>query len=518
MYLKDEQLISQTLQGDGDAFRVLVERYQERVYAYTLGQLRNPTDAQDVVQEIFLRVYRHLDQLRHPHLFRTWLYTIVSNECNRWLVRVTQKRQRELPIELVEETEQEDAVLVTPEHTLPTTDWEVDLEEAISNLSDDNRVAISMFYMSKCTMKEIAEFLGVSVNTVKGKLFRARKQLERELGKYDSRRKPRPDKLEGALVMSVMKQIDDTPAATISFIGWISIAAGKAVGSLMTTLCILAGGIGILAGGIDENKWNGTEEAIPIEIVLIRNPNRRHISATAIRRITPEEKRPTVAPAGASTEPKQGENNRRGADATPQLAPAIAENESEKRIFSGHVIDSDGLRVANVEILFPIGAQPLHSVACTKADGTFRFELSCSEGLSEQVHIVATHPDYAFGWQKVSSQGTTDVRLQLSTPSGISGKIMNEAGEPIQNSEIQIQHLFSSAAMRSGSKDRLGMDNIPIFPVQTDANGAFVFRKLPKDTNVSLSVSHGRSHKIFKDIAVNERNLVLTLTPPKSKD
>ena len=56
---------------------------------------------------------------------------------------------------------------VEPAHTVPTEGWRVDLEQAISTLSDENRVAVSMFYMGDCTLKEISDFLGVSVNTVK---------------------------------------------------------------------------------------------------------------------------------------------------------------------------------------------------------------------------------------------------------------------------------------------------------------------------------------------------------------
>ena len=86
MHSVDEKLVSQTLGGDRDAFGVLVHKYQEMVYTYAFQKVRNEADAQDIMQEIFLQAYRRLYQLRHPHLFRSWLYTIMSNECKRWLV------------------------------------------------------------------------------------------------------------------------------------------------------------------------------------------------------------------------------------------------------------------------------------------------------------------------------------------------------------------------------------------------------------------------------------------------
>ena len=96
MYSADEQLVSQTLAGDRDAFGVLVHKYQDMVFAYAFQKVRNEADAQDVTQEVFLRAYRNLYALRHPHRFRSWLYTIMSNECNRWLARAAKTRQREM--------------------------------------------------------------------------------------------------------------------------------------------------------------------------------------------------------------------------------------------------------------------------------------------------------------------------------------------------------------------------------------------------------------------------------------
>ena len=127
------------------------------------------------MQEVFLRAYRNLYSLRHPHRFRSWLYTIMSNECNRWLARAAKTHRSEVQLAHASD----DDLRVQPGHAVPTEGWKVDLEQAIAALSDENRVAVSMFYMGDCTLKEISDFLGVSVNTVKTKLHRARQQLGR---------------------------------------------------------------------------------------------------------------------------------------------------------------------------------------------------------------------------------------------------------------------------------------------------------------------------------------------------
>ena len=207
----DEKLVSQTLTGDRDAFGVLVHKYQEMVYAYAFQKVRNEEDAQDITQEVFWRAYHHLYQLRQPHRFRSWLYTIMSNECNRRLVSVIKTRRRETALE----DATEDVLRTEPAHTAPTEGWRVDLEQAISELADENRIAVSMFYMGDRSLKEISEFLGVSVNTVKGKLYRARQQLGNALSeRYGSLLKSH--KLKGGFLMQFMEQIRYMPSPTIA--------------------------------------------------------------------------------------------------------------------------------------------------------------------------------------------------------------------------------------------------------------------------------------------------------------
>ena len=269
IYSADEKLVSQTLGGDRDAFGMLVHKYQEIVYIYAFQKIRNEADAQDITQEIFLQAYRRLYQLRHPHLFRSWLYTIMSNECKRWLARVTKKRRREVVLEEAAD----EALQVEPAHAAPVEGWQVDLEQALSALPDDNRVAVSMFYMGDCTLKEISEFLGVSVNTVKGKLHRARQQLGAAMSEHYAKLL-KSHKLKGGFLMQFMEQIRYIPAPTMGF-AWSSASVGKTLFALITALCILIGLVGgredvstdlllnqSLVAPVSSNQW-------PIEVSLL---------------------------------------------------------------------------------------------------------------------------------------------------------------------------------------------------------------------------------------------------------
>ena len=480
----DEKLVSQTLAGDRDAFGVLVHKYQEMVYAYAFQKVRNEEDAQDVTQEVFWRAYHGLYQLRQPHRFRSWLYTIMSNECKRRLVSIIKTRQRETALE--EATD--DALQIEPAHTVPTEGWRVDLEQALTELPDDNRVVVSMFYMGDHSLKEISEFLGVSVNTVKGKLYRARQQLGSALSeRYGSLLKSH--KLKGGFLMQFMEQIHHIPSPTMAS-SWSGTAIGKILFSLIMAVCVL---IGIARYGTDSPTALSMNRVGmgPTEVVLLAPI--ADITPSSIP-VTPmeTENRPRATSSRAS-----GDQRRQLAarGATPesrgnaQLPAAAAENGSEQLTFSGRVVDNSGVPVADAEVLYSVGSNSSESATRTGVDGRFRFEFPRPELKKwDRVSIVATHPDHAIGWRNLQPQSTTDVEIQLAVPATISGKIMNEAGEPIQNAEARIQYLVS-ANWRPGVRGAgLGSDDISIPPAKTDMNGEFVLRGLPQATTTNLAI------------------------------
>ena len=478
----DEKLVSPTLTGDRDAFGVLVHKYQEMVYAYAFQKVRNEEDAQDITQEVFWRAYHHLYQLRQPHRFRSWLYTIMSNECNRRLVSVIKTRRRETALE----DATDDVLRIEPAHTAPTEGWRVDLEQAISELPDENRVAVLMFYMGDRSLKEISEFLGVSVNTVKGKLYRARQQLGSALSeRYGSLLKSH--KLKGGFLMQFMEQIRYMPSPSLAS-PWSGAAIGKILFSLIVVVCVL---IGIARHGTDSPISQPINRigVGPIEVVLLAP------IAGATRSSIPVASTQTENSPPAASSRVSGDQGRQLAArrATPegggsaQLPAAAAENGSEKLTFSGLVIDSNGVPVADAELLYSVGSNQSESVTRTGVDGTFRFEFPRPELKKwDRVSIVAVHPNHAIGWRNLSPQNATDVEIQLATPGIISGKIMNEAGEPIQNAEARIQYLVSGN--RRPGEPGVGLGSaIPIPPAKTDTNGEFVLRGLPQSATTNLA-------------------------------
>ena len=522
MYPADEKLVSQTLAGDRDAFGMLVHKYQEIVYTYALQKVRNEVDAQDITQEIFLLAYRRLYQLRHPHLFRSWLYTIMSNECKRWLVQVTKKRRREVAIE---ETANE-ALQVEPAHAAPVEGWQVDLEQAMSALPDENRVAVSMFYMSDCTLKEISEFLGVSVNTVKGKLHRARQQLGAAMSQHYGR-VLKSHRLKGGFLMQFMEQIRHVPAPAMGF-AWSSASVGKTLFALISALCMLIGLVGgredapmdlpktknqIRVAQISTNRW-------PIEVAFLAptvDAPRSPISGIPVpagKRLLDTSSRGSTEQGSRSVDRATTSDADNGKPPNPQFSAAMAKNAAEKLTFSGRVVDSDGDPVADAEIWYSVKLNPSESVVRTVGDGTFRFESPRLEFKEwDRASIIATHSDHALGWRNLSPQSTADVEIRLETPEVISGRILNEDGVPIQNALARIQVLFSeNPALLGRDEGSLASDVIPISPATTDANGEFVLRALPQGATTNLETQGpGYAKELHPRVSVGTTGLELQL-------
>jgi RNA polymerase sigma-70 factor (ECF subfamily) len=172
--MTDADLIADTLEGNRAAFTELVTRYQGMVKGQAWHALRNWSDAADVTQRVLIRAYMQLHKLRSPQRFGGWLRRITINECALW----HRQRQEHLPIDEV------------PPHSLVSAAEEADhrdredterLLNAIERLPESGRLAVTLFYLNGMSCVDVGRFLGVSANTVKVRLHRARKQLKKEM-------------------------------------------------------------------------------------------------------------------------------------------------------------------------------------------------------------------------------------------------------------------------------------------------------------------------------------------------
>jgi len=169
--------------GDSDAFRLLVEQHSRAVFRLAFRMTGNEQDAEDVVQETFLRAYRQLDRYEARSSFSTWLYRIASNyslDLIRMRKRHEDKRERG-------KAEERDILQTLPANT-PGPDRIVysgqvqdRVNEALNELSAQERTAFVLRHFEGLSIDEIGEALGTGTNATKHSIFRAVQKLRRSL-------------------------------------------------------------------------------------------------------------------------------------------------------------------------------------------------------------------------------------------------------------------------------------------------------------------------------------------------
>lgn len=188
--LTDEELVELAQQGDYAAYEEIVRRYQDKAFRLAFSLMKNESDAQDVVQEAFLNMYRKLETFEGKSQFGSWMYRVVTNAA---LMRLRKKRRRsEVPVEPDETEFEEDDYYVT---SVP--EWRVRADEAAENrelreqiieavdeLSPKSQTVFLLKEVEGLSLKEIAEVLDLSVGGVKSRLHRARLHLRATLEPY----------------------------------------------------------------------------------------------------------------------------------------------------------------------------------------------------------------------------------------------------------------------------------------------------------------------------------------------
>ena len=171
----DADLVARCLRGDADAFDVLVRRYYRTAFAVALGVLGNRQDAEDVVQDAFVKAIDRLEDCREPAKFVQWMLVIVRN---RALSHRTYRKIRETSELLPEIAEADDSPFVDAARSeLADT-----LQSALATLSKVQREIVLLHDMDGWTHKDIADSLGITEIRSRQHLFVARKLLRERLG------------------------------------------------------------------------------------------------------------------------------------------------------------------------------------------------------------------------------------------------------------------------------------------------------------------------------------------------
>lgn len=173
--VRDEKtLIEATQKGDLRAFDSIVELYQDYVYTLCVGVVRQAEIAEEIAQDVFIKVHRHIHKFEGKSSFKTWLYRITLNSA------LSHKRREKKAYLTDLESVSNDPSWSTSQNQEQRDLGEI-LEKGLNLLLLEDRIALTLFYFEDMKVAEIAEIMNLSINTVKVKLHRARKRLKEKL-------------------------------------------------------------------------------------------------------------------------------------------------------------------------------------------------------------------------------------------------------------------------------------------------------------------------------------------------
>jgi RNA polymerase sigma-70 factor (ECF subfamily) len=182
----DLQLVDSLREGSERAYEELLIRFQQPVYALALRLLDDPGEASDVVQEVFLKVFRNVGSFRGQSTLKTWIYRITVNEAHnarRWFFR---HRRAEVELDKNPDESRNWKEIIPDRGRSPfdaafDSEQHIMIEAALKRINPIFREAVALRDISDLAYEEIAEILGVSLGTVKSRILRGREALREEL-------------------------------------------------------------------------------------------------------------------------------------------------------------------------------------------------------------------------------------------------------------------------------------------------------------------------------------------------
>jgi RNA polymerase sigma factor (sigma-70 family) len=263
MILEDDLLVQRCINGDRDAFGVLVDKYKDAVCGLAYSKVRNFHDAEDIAQEAFIDAYRSLPSLRHPHRFSSWIYTIVANRCRMW----ARKRHREsIAFASMDEPELKENLrdqALRENRKVQVLDSVLD---AINGLPESSRLVMTLYYINGLTCKEIGEFTGTSINTIMSKLRRARARLMREFDEVPAQAMAQR-KVQPEFTTEVLRAIEHISPVT----PWHSSPITRTISipwvlGIIVSLMVIAG-ISYISPPVGLDDLLGREESVAVYLM-----------------------------------------------------------------------------------------------------------------------------------------------------------------------------------------------------------------------------------------------------------
>ena len=409
MKTNDFALIRRTLDGDQNAFTKLVKKYQKWVHTLVWRKIGDFHIAEEITQDVFLKVYKKLSTLKPSDHFAGWLYVIATRRCIAWF------RKKRLPMTSL------DATPVSELEEFCYTQYETERSEQISlerqrdivkrlleKLPESERTVVTLHYLAEMSCEKISEFLGVSPNTVKSRLHRARKRLENQ--EHLLRDASGIFQVPPTLTENIMREIarikPASPSVSKPWLPWgLSLAS--------TFLVILMIGFGTLALSRFQQPYN-LDATSEMTIELVDTPVVLEL----------ERKSDALTQFGNTDAP--GKNRGSGFQAEPLLLAAAQADETDLPTAETEWVQTKGPGGVSRAGLFLASDHTLYAIAKT---GLYRL----TETADAWTLVTASGPKREFNHVMAESDDTlyllTDHELLVSIDDGTTWNSLGERPE-----------------------------------------------------------------------------------------
>jgi RNA polymerase sigma-70 factor (ECF subfamily) len=191
--IRERLLLRKLRERDERAFREMVETYQDRIYNLLFRMIGRREEAEDLAQEVFVTVFKSIDQFRGESKLSTWLYRVAANHCKNRIKYLARRYDRRTDV-LDEAAERASAAqggapvgaahIRAPDRALEGAETDRIVQEAIADLDEDHRLVVVLRDIEELAYEEICQITGLPEGTVKSRLHRARLALKEKLAKH----------------------------------------------------------------------------------------------------------------------------------------------------------------------------------------------------------------------------------------------------------------------------------------------------------------------------------------------
>ena len=177
----DQIYIDRVLEGDSQAFAMLVNRYKDLVFSLALRMLKHREEAEEVSQDTFIKIYKSLNKFKGDSKFSTWVYKVTYNTC---LDRIKKLKRTQSTQQIDEFTEHQIKTIDNALDRIEAKERKEALRKCIERLPSEDSFLVTLFYFEELSLEEISEIVGLTPNNVKVKLHRSRKKLLKIVKEY----------------------------------------------------------------------------------------------------------------------------------------------------------------------------------------------------------------------------------------------------------------------------------------------------------------------------------------------